>query len=793
MFRFTLALALLLASAAQAGVVFPDLPSTDDATTIPDPTPLTLLSQIVDVDIVDQVARTTLVQVFRNDKPYAVEGTYVLPLSEQASVQEYAFWLGGQRVASRIQAKAQAEKAFEAARSRGENAALLEYKDADSFTARFTELAPGETRRFEVTYSELLPYEDGLVRYSHPMDYATLGLPAPQEVAVTVSIEDSKPIASVGSPTFPQMTTATRGSAATGSLRLRDILPDADFELEYRVESRDFGLAFRTFADGDEEGFFVAMVAPREETTSQEIVRKDVAFVFDVSGSMSGPKIDQARQALKGCLNLMNPGDGVYLVAFNDGLNPWTNDREVLDEGVRASASSFADGLKAGGGTNIRNAVLLALDELKDSERPTAIVFLTDGLGENPVDVTLEDIEAANPGRRTRIFAFGVGEDVNQGFLERLGRENRGGFTGIHGGVAIDQAVAEFYSSISKPVLTDLDLDFGDVVANRTYPSVTPDVYKGQRLVMVGRYRGNGPTTLTVSGEIGEQRKELELDITFPERDTEHPWVARLWAKRRAEHLLSQIRMYGETPEQKDEVVSLSTSYGFATPYTSLVAHADPKVASLTPARIKPGDPVLAIPAPHDSVSVTAFLPFGEVKDLVFDGSAGLWTTRFLVPRSARDGVYWIHVVATRRDGATEWFRISYTVDTTAPVVELDLDRPDGRYQVGETIDLNARPVIGFLELGAEMVRYLGQDAAARAKAFVDVKSVVARVAGTAVETRLLSQAGTDAGFSGSLRLPLNLQPGSYELEITATDVAGNKHTVRREIVVTRDSFTGRF
>lgn len=789
-----LAAALLLAaSSAQAGVVFPDLPAGEDAPAQVDPSPFTLVSQQVDVDIDDQVASTTLVQVFRNDKAYPVAGTFVLPLTEQATVQEYAFWVGGHRVASTISEKADARKTLEAAKARGENAALLEYKDSDSFTARFTELQPGETRRFEVVYSELLPYEDGLVRYSHPLDYASLGLAPPDEVLVRVHIQDSKPVSHVTSPTYPAMAVVPANvDQVSTNLHLTSTAPAADFELEYRLKSEDFGLAFRTYADGEDEGFYVAMVAPTDAEDADSIVNKDVAFVLDVSGSMSGTKIAQARQALKACINLINPGDGVYITAFNDSLNPWLNGIREHDEAGRAAASSFADSLKSGGGTNIRDAVLSALKVLEDSERPTAIVFLTDGVGENPAEDVLKAIEAANPQRRTRIFSFGIGSGVNQAFLERLGRENRGGYTAIHGGVAIDRAVATFYSAISKPVLTDLAMNFGDVVANRAYPAMLPDVFKGQRLVVTGRYRGHGPSKLTVTGTIGDTERTLELPIDFPQDDTSNRWVARLWAKRRADHLLANVRMYGETPEAKDEIVALSTEYGFATPYTSLVAHADPRVASLTPARIKPGDPVLAIPAPRDAVAVTAFLPFGEVKDLVFETSADLWTTRFLVPRSVDDGVYWIHVVATLQDGSSEWFKVSYTVDTTAPVMTLALDNPDGTYGAGEVLEMHARPVIGFLELGEEMVRSLGEDAAARAKAFVDVKRVIARLDGTRLETRLQSDAQGAPGWHGAIHLPVDLRPGRYELELTATDVAGNRHTVVREIVVVRDAWMGR-
>jgi len=762
---------------ALAGIVIPD-----DSPQNPARTPLTLVSQQVDVSITDQVATTSLVQVFRNDSAIPQAGTYRLPLGERTSVQEYAFWVDGRRVVSRIEAKSDAAQEFAGAEQRGEHAALLEQSDPSMFTARFTALEPGETRRFEVVTSELLPYEAGLVRFTHPLDYASTGLPPVDELLVRVTIEDSKPIKGITTASFA--TTERRdGDALVVQSVLRGEVPDRDYALEYQLESEDFGLAFRTFDDGDGDGYFVAMVAPQEETDDDAIVRKDVAFVFDVSGSMEGHKIDQARSALKGCLNLMNPGDGLYILAFNDALNPLSNSITELTEDRRRQATSFVDGLQAGGGTNIHDAMQDALRTLATSQRPTALVFLTDGHGSRAPQEVLSMVERDNKDDATRIFTFGVGHDLNASFLERMGTENRGGYTQIDGTVAIDEVVASFYSRISKPVLTDLSFDFGDgIVSNRTYPAVMPDIYKGQRLVVTGRYRGAGKSKLTVTGRIGGHERALTLPVVFGGPvgdelvDNGQAWVGRLWAKRRAEHLMGEIRMYGETPEGKDEVVALSTQWQFATKYTSLVAHADPRVASLSPARIKPGDPVLKIPAPASAIAVTAMLPFGEVKDLVWDAQETVWTTRFLVPRTVQDGVYWIHILVTEQDGDTDWYRISYTVDTKAPVLRVEL--PTRQLSIGQALVMRARPIVGFLEMGSEMIAALGRDAAQRAKAFVDIKSVVARIPDSGSETTLTSDPDAESGWHGSIVLPDGLEPGSHRLEITATDVAGNKHTV---------------
>ena len=168
----------------------------------------------------------------------------------------------------------------------------------------------------------------------------------------------------------------------------------------------------------------------------------------------------------------------------------------------------------------------------------------------------------------------------------------------------------------------------------------------------------------------------------------------------------------------------------------------------------------------------------------MFDPSETVWTTRFLVPKETNDGVYWIHVVVTESDGATSWYRISYTVDTKAPVLRVDI-RNLNQLVPGALLAVTARPIVGFLELGSEMIQALGRDAAARAKAFVDIKQVVARIPEIDAEVLLVSNQDAEAGWHGEIELPDHMEPGTYRLEVTATDVAGNRHTVVEPIEVT--------
>jgi len=348
-----------------------------------------------------------------------------------------------------------------------------------------------------------------------------------------------------------------------------NILPDIDFDLFYTVSTEGIGLNLLPYRDpSTDEGFFLLLAAPSLDVDAAKVVAKDVIIILDQSGSMEGEKFSQAQNALKYVLNHLNDEDRFNIVAFSTGTRPYA---QKLQSASNASeATRWVDSLAAEGGTDINRALLEALD-MADSERPTILIFLTDGLATEGVVNTDEIIAgvARAASSNVRLFDFGVGDDVDTILLDTLAEQNHGASSYVRPGQPIDEVVSGFYSKVSTPVLSDIVLDFGDIVPSDLYPNPLPDLFAGTQLVVVGRYRNSGPATIELTGTVnGEPQKFVYPRQHFDDSGGKD-FIPRLWATRKIGYLLNQIRLHGENKELIDQIVKLSVRYGIVTPYTS--------------------------------------------------------------------------------------------------------------------------------------------------------------------------------------------------------------------------------
>lgn len=765
--------ATLVPCPAYAGVLLPQEPGAK---------PLAVRKQSLRVVVTDQVARATVDEVFENltDKP--LEGRYLLPLPDSAAISGFATWVDGKRVESHVEEKADAQKTYQAAQARGAQPALLEQRDAHTFSTRVDGIPAQGTKRIEAQFAEVLPYDSGTVTLRLPI--AVTGYTGREPVGdfqVQLEVSDTKKIAELTATTPGVQIQRVGPSSFMVRLGGKDLLPPDELVLHYRTESSKLGLSFATYKPaGEKQGYFLLLASPQELTTDADIVQKDVVFVFDTSGSMSADqKIEQARTALKKCLGYLNKEDRFGIVAFSDALDPFKRALIPATPSNVAEAQSFADGLSAEGGTNISGALQFGMKMFDDPNRPRVIVFMTDGqptAGMTDPDQVAALVKQQNAGS-ARIFSFGVGSDVNKVLLERLGRENRGAVDYVSDGHQLEQVVAGFYAKISKPVLSDLAFDFGGVTTAMQYPDPLPDMYKGSQLVVVGRYRGAGSVKAQLTGNLNGKKVSYPFEATFPETADRDAFVARLWANKRIDALLSQIRIDGERDEARNEVIALSKEFDIVTPYTSLVAvRSGPMVASVFPARVKPGDPELFVRAPRDAQVQVRIPDFGISQAARWDPEKQLWTTRFLVPAGTPDGSYPIEVRIVGADGHAQLIAQQISIDTRAPalVARADDARP------GEVISLHARAVASPLELlDALLTR---RDPFEASKALFDVRRVTAHLwDGRDVELQL---APDGLGFAGEAETNRDLPAGEYPVVFTAQDFAGNVAQTRAMVEV---------
>ncbi len=554
---------------------------------------LTVKNHNVTVTIDNQIARTHVDETFFNDSAYALEGTYIFPLPDDAAISDFAMWVDGKKLEGQVLDKNQARQIYEDIVRRQRDPALLEYIGRNVFQARIFPIPPQTSKRVEIDYSQILKSDNGLVRYVYPLNTEKFSAKPLASVSVNVSIKSNAALKAIYSPSHNVSVVRNGDYVAQVGYEDANVKPDRDFVLYYSVTQDDIGLNLLSYQGGSDDGFFLMLVAPKIAVDPAQVSAKDVILVLDVSGSMQGAKIAQAKNALYYVLDHLNANDRFNVIAFSTGISAYASGLQPASK--RVDARNFVSRLVAEGSTDINRALLEAIGNA-DPSRTATIIFLTDGLptaGEVNSQKIIASATAAAP-KNVRLFTFGVGDDVNTILLDSLSEQLRGASAYIRPNEKIDEIVSAFYAKVSTPVLSDLTVDWGGVTVSDVYPYPLPDLFAGTQLIVAGRYRpltgifdSGGPTTITLKGTINGVAQSFKYsDVSFSnssgDSSTATSFIPRLWATRKIGYLLNQIRLNGESKEVVNEIVTLAVRYGIVTPYTSFLI--DERADVLTPA-----------------------------------------------------------------------------------------------------------------------------------------------------------------------------------------------------------------
>ncbi len=554
---------------------------------IPRPRPfehfLAVKSQSFAAEVVDGVAVVKVDQTFHNSYAHQIEGTYMFPLAEDASVSGFSMFVDGREMKGEVLDRDDARRIYQDIVSKMRDPALLEYVGSRLYKARIFPIPPNGDVRVKLQYTQTLKIDAGLASLVLPLK-ADARTPEPaKSTSVVVKIRSQAPIKNVFSSSHPVSVHRESDHEASVSYETSDTRSDEDFVMHYLLSDEDFGLAWLTYRDGSEDGYFMARIAPKAKIDSDKVLAKDIAFVFDTSGSMSGEKIKQAQKALKFCLSHLNAEDRFNIVPFSHEARPFKNGLVAANSENVEEALQFVEKLEASGGTNINDALLESLKASpEDGGRPYMIAFMTDGqptIGETEPKRILNHVKDANASR-VRLFVFGVGDDVNTQLLDRLAEENHGTRQYVRPGEDLEIKVSNFYRKVADPVMSDLEIEWGRLTARDVFPPRLPDLFSGGELVVVGRYDGSGSCAIELTGRRGETRERYVYERTAPERETKHGFLPRLWAIRKIGYLLDEIRLHGENEELKDEVVRLAKRFGIVTPYTAYLVTEDEKLTT---------------------------------------------------------------------------------------------------------------------------------------------------------------------------------------------------------------------
>lgn len=536
----------------------------------------------------DQVARVQVSQTFENTGSQTLEVAFVFPLPYDGAIDQLTLMVDGKEFTGRLLPADEARRKFEAIVRKNRDPALLEWMCCGMFQTSVFPIPAGESRTVSLSYTQVCPSSNGLTDVLFPLSTAKYTSQPIKKLNIEVAINSSAPLKNIYSPTHAIEIKRPSNQAAVATYHVEKVIPDNDFRLFYDVGGGAVGTSLLSYRPSEEEpGYFMLLASPEIKAPTVERAPKTVVFVLDRSGSMSGEKIEQAREALKFVLNNLREGDLFNIIAYDTDIESFRPELQRFNETNRALALGFVGGIHAGGSTNIDGALSTALGQLKDSDRPSYVLFLTDGL---PTAGEVNEAKIVDHARsvndvRARIFAFGLGFDVNSRLLDKLVRVNYGQSEYVRPDEDIEDRVSQLYRRIESSVMSNVQISFefdglkpedGDPISQR-YPREVYDLFEGEQMVIVGRYRKSGAVKIHISGDVAgvEQSFDFTADLVEHSDDQSLVFVEKLWASRRIGEIIDQIDLNGHNEELVEELVALSTKHGILTPYTSFLADED--------------------------------------------------------------------------------------------------------------------------------------------------------------------------------------------------------------------------
>ena len=682
-----------------------------------------------------------VVDVVSNDGIGQIDFNYSFPLPSDATVSELAYFSNGKRIRASAQEKTEAKANFEQAKARGESATLSENTGNSRFSVAMSPLAPGESRRVELSYVQSVESFGAERSFTFPAAHSERrGEPT---LDFQVDIEGEAELSRVASLNHPDARLVKLDTNTERVLLNRTASSlGQDLVVRWAERAEPLDLSLRAIAGkAAEPGFAQVDFAFNSDTLAARERARDFVFVVDTSLSMAGEALDQAKSLVQRSLEHLTAQDRLAMVEFDDQLASWGALTPASAE-AKNKALSELSAKRAAGFSNIEAAIDRARELTQDSENPV-IVLLTDGqstVGEKP-DL-LAPASKPSDFAHTRVFVGLVNYPSRQPQLEQLFPNATLRF--LPGGDAGRELVRSLAQLVAAPVLENVHVTVEGMTADDRYGKVLERLALGDRIHVLGRANATllkASVTATLHGE----PVQLEKSVTLSDRESDRQSVPREWARTKLSAL--EARFVAEhNPKDRSDAIELAKQFGLVSTFTSLLA-----TDGLSPDRVAPGDPELRIRAPRGTGAVTAILPWGGQVQCSYHEAEGLWLGRFLVPRSVADGLYKVIVLTTTQGKTERRSSLFLRVDSKAPHYQLEARA------VENGLELTAVPEAEVFDRTGDAIRF----------DLVDVKSVSVEVAGI-----VHALAPTTAGKWTATIAPLEV--GSHNVQLVATDYAQN-------------------
>jgi Ca-activated chloride channel homolog len=558
-----------------------------------DAAPLQALRQSTNISarITGNVARVHVTQKFENPGDTWVEGLYVFPLSAGAAVDELEMIVGERRIRGEIQRKAEARATYERARNEGRRASLVTQERPNMFTTSVANIAPHSSITIEIAYLDTVPFRDGRYTLNLPLSITpryspdmkgdlspTLTAPTPERLTsaaqnahIEVELSPGFPLGAVTSVNHVvAMSMLASGRRIT--LQAPTVPTDRDFELVWTpAVLPDMQAAAFAERAGDDTYVLVTLMPP--QMSAERSYKREVLFIIDTSGSMSGPSIGQAREALRMGVDRLAPGDTFNIIRFSSDASSLFPAARPVGQWTRERATEFIDDLVADGGTEMRAALELAFAVPPAAAALRQIVFITDGSVSNEAElVTMIHQRLAG----ARLFTVGIGAAPNAYFMREAAAAGRGSYTFIPQIDQVRDRMEDLFHKLENPALVGLEIHWPGEATADLAASLPSDVYAGDPLVVAARLRRSPQGVLTVSGSSNGVPWTRQLPIKLAGNQS---GIAKLWARERIGELSRQRNFGGDASAAQAAIVELALAHHLVSDFTSLIA------VDVTPAR----------------------------------------------------------------------------------------------------------------------------------------------------------------------------------------------------------------
>ncbi len=547
------------------------------------------------------IATVNVTQKFENPYDSKIEAIYVFPLPQNAAINEFIMTVGERRIRGIIRERKEARRIYNQARRQGHVASLLTQERPNIFTQSIANIEPGKAIDIDIKYFNTLKYSKGEYEFVFPMvvgprynppgysgGVAALAHGKPgrstqqtevqylrpnersgHDISLEVDIDAGVSIERLWSASHAIAPKKLSDSRRKVMLSQHDSIPNKDFVLRYRVAGAKIKTALLVHR-APRGRFFTLMLQPPAELAQVERTAREMIFVLDCSGSMSGAPIRKAKAAITRAIKKLRPSDTFQIIRFSNNASQ-LGARPILATPANVRKGlNFVNGLSGSGGTQMIEGIKAALDFPHAEERFRIVSFMTDGFIGNDREILGEVHKRL---RDSRIFSFGVGSSPNRYLLERMAVLGHGAaaFIGLDGDSGLD-AVDRFYEMAGHVALTDISIDWGNMKVQDAYPRLQPDLFVGRPVVLTGRYDGQGRTSITINGRAGGKMVSYKLDVDLDEASV-HQGLPFVWARSRIADLADRATWQKENShELSTGILGTALEFGLMSEFTSFIA-----------------------------------------------------------------------------------------------------------------------------------------------------------------------------------------------------------------------------